>query len=127
MPTTRVDITAEDEWFLGEDKTLTFTVRDAAGAAITIAGWTLEYVLRIAPTHPTKKLTKTTSAGIALGVQSGATLGQCYVTVASADTDHLRPGTYAHGLARTNSGAYDIVIDGTAYLGRSAASPQSTT
>jgi hypothetical protein len=122
MATVTVNITKADEWFVSEDKLLTFTVRNSAGAVVNITGWTLEYVLRLAPSHPTKKLTKTTGTGITI---TDAVNGVLQVDVDSADTDHLRAGTYWHGLARTNAGAYDIVLDGTAVLRRSAASLQS--
>lgn len=127
MPTVHVNITAANEWYVGEDKQLSFTVRDEADNPVNISGWTMEYILRIAPSHPEKKLSKTTTAGITLDPdQTGAGKGKLYIDIDAGDTDHLRAGTYAHGLVRTNAGVNDIVIDGTAYLGRSAASTQDT-
>ena len=115
------DILSTAEWFIGEDKVLTFTVRDAGGTAQDITGWTLGWVLRLTRYHPTVLLTKATGSGIALLTQSGGTLGQFTVTLARADTSALKAGTYYHAANRSNTGAYDVVAEGKAVLRKAAA------
>jgi len=119
MATVVYNITAADEWYVGEDKTLTFTIKDSAGTVVNITGFTFEYVLRTGRSHPTKKLSKTTGSGITI---TDAPNGVLVVAVARADTTGFHAGRYYQGLARTNSGVYDIEIDGYADLLRSAAS-----
>ena|SRR5205814_1643415 len=119
MATVVQNFTAADEWYVGEDKTLNIAVVDVAGAAVNITGWTLEWVLRLRPSNPTKLISKTIGSGITVTNAAG---GLLTIQVARADSVNLHAGRYYHGLARTNSASYDITVDGYADLLRSAAS-----
>ena len=116
------DIGQSAAWFVGEDKVLTFTVRDQADAPVSIAGWTLEWVLRIGRYYPlAASLTKATGSGITVLAQSGGTLGQFTVQIDRADTLAMKAGTYYHAARRTNAGNSDIVSQGAAVLRKAAA------
>jgi hypothetical protein len=129
--TTVVDspITQDAAWFVGEDKVLTFTVyvegttqaQIDAGTATKqdLTGWTIEWGLRKSRYAPTTVLDKVSPA-VAILTQAGATLGQFTVTLARADTQDLKAGTYYHAAARTNTGAYDIIAEGPAVLRKAA-------
>ncbi len=115
------DILSTSEWFVGEDKAITITVRNAADQPVDISGWDIEWVLRKSRYHPTIVLTKATPTGITILAQSGLTLGQFTVDIHRADTLNLRAGTYYHGAARTNSGVWDMLAEGKAVLRKAAA------
>lgn len=118
MPTVAVDFTYDDEWFVGEDKVLRIAVKDEAGAAVNIGGWTFAWEVRLSRYHPTIVLAKATGSGI---TQFGpAADGVVDVAVDKADTLALRAGTYYHGLARTNAGSWDVVAEGKAVLRKAA-------
>ena len=120
MATVVQNITVADEWYVGEDKVFTFTVRDVNGVVVNITGYTFEWTVRTGRSHPVKRITKTSGAGIVI---TDAVNGVLTVTVARADTlgpPIFRAGRYYHGLARTNSGVYDVEIDGYADLLKSA-------
>jgi hypothetical protein len=94
---TQSNITASDGFFIGEDKSLVFTIYDANGAVQNITGWTISWLLSATNSGTailTKSATLTTPAS-----------GVCTVTVASGDTSGLTPGTYYYTLRRTNSGS----------------------
>lgn len=98
------DITEEDDWFIGEDKSLVFTVVDSAGVVQNITGWTIEWYLSLEEGSPailTKTATLTTPAS-----------GICTVTVADTDTDPLAPGKYFHMLKRTNAANETVLAKG---------------
>lgn len=120
MATVVHNITALDEWFIGEDKLFTFTVKDAAGLVVPIGGFTFEWTVRLARSHPTKKITKTSGSGITI---IDGPNGVLTVQVLRADTigpPVFRAGRYYHGLARTNAGFWDVELDGYADLLKSA-------
>ena len=106
-------INATDHWFIGEDRTLRFTVFDSTGAVQNISGWTLEWVLRERPWGTQALITKTTSAGVTITNAAG---GVCEVAVADDDTINLAPGAYFHTLRRTNAGAETVLAFGDAVL-----------
>ena len=106
-------IKQSDNWFIGEDRTLRFSVADSAGLAQNISGWTLEWVLRERPWGTQALVTKTTSAGITITNAAG---GVCEVAVADDDTINLAPGAYFHTLRRTNAGAETVLAFGDAIL-----------
>lgn len=109
---TQTDIAASEHWFLGEDKTLQFTVVDSVGAAQNITGWALEWVLRRGE-GLTALLTKTTGAGITLTTPAS---GICTVTIADTDTDDFEPGGYWHTLRRTDAGTETVLAFGNVVL-----------
>lgn len=117
MPTVGVNFDADDEWFVGEDKVLRITIVDEAGSAVNISGWTFAWELRLRRYHPDVKLSKATGSGVSI---FDAPTGKVDVTIAKDDTKNLKAGTYYHGLARTNAGAWDVVAEGRAVLRKAA-------
>ena len=115
------NITTDAEWFVGEDKTLTFTVVDANNVTVDISGWSLEWDLRLTRYNPTVLLTKDTSAGIVVDPDQVTNKGKFYVQVDRSDTTGLKAGTYYHAAARTNTGNFDVVSEGSAVLRKAAA------
>lgn len=102
--------------FVGEDKVLTFTAVNDAGAPVDITGWSLAWALRRDPGESGAALvSKTTGAGITI---TNPTAGVCTVTIAASDTLALLPGVYWHALART--GTATVVARGPVYLGKAA-------
>lgn len=103
---------ADVSWFVGEDKTLRFTVYQADDTTIqNITGWTLEWEVRQRPASSTPLLTKTTGSGITL---TDPTNGVCDVALTATDTTTLGSGEYVHALRRTNSGASTVLTYGDA-------------
>src|SRR3989304_5078912 len=99
-----VNITASDHYAKGEDKTLVFDVVDSAGAAQTMTGWALEFVLRRSAASATAVLTKTTGAAQITISNGDATDDRATVTITDDDTVDLVAGTYEYALRRTDSG-----------------------
>lgn len=118
MATVTVDIDSSSEVFAGEDKTITFTVRDDAGVAVNVSTWAFAWQLRLTRYNPTAILAKESGNGIAF-VTNG-TDGQVRVTLTENDTRDLKAGTYYHGLARTNPGAFDVNAEGQFVLRKAA-------
>lgn len=112
------DIGTTDEVFAGEDKTITFTVQDDVHVAVNVSSWTFNFQLRLTRYNSTVLLSKTLGSGIAF-VTNG-TDGKVRVTLAQNDTKSLKAGTYYYGLARTNSGSYDVVKEGQFVLRKAA-------
>ncbi len=110
-------ITVDDHWFIGEDRTLRFSVTDAVGLPLSISGWTLEWVLRERPWGAQALVTKTTGAGITI---TDAPNGVCEVALADDDTIALAPGAYFHTLRRTNAGFETVLAFGDAVLQQAA-------
>jgi hypothetical protein len=106
-----------DQWHIGEDKSLVFTVYQSNGTtAQDITGWALEWVLKTSYDATTTVLSKTTVSGIALTTPLS---GICTVSIADTDTDALQPKTYVHVLKRTDDGSESILTYGSAYLKKS--------
>ena len=114
----RRNIDADDHLFVGEDKSLMFTIVTAAGATQDITGWTLSWMLKanLTDLDASASLTKTTSSGITL---TTPTSGICTVSIADTDTDSLAAGLYYHELKRTTAGSETILSYGTCLLQRS--------
>lgn len=109
---TKSDITADDDFFIGEDKSLVFTVTDAAGDALNISGWSLSWMVkrRRADADGSALIVKTTDDDIALTTPGD---GVCTVLVADTDTDAMLPGTlYYHELKRTDAGFETVLAYG---------------
>ena len=112
----RDDIENGDDFYTGEDKTLTVTIYQADGTtAQNITGWTLSYTWKKALSDPDAAavLTKTTSSGIALTTPAS---GICTITIADTDTDALTARTYVHELKRTDAGSETVLTTGTVVL-----------
>lgn len=110
------NITKDDDWFTGEDKSLVFTIYQSdETTAQDITGWTLSYRLKRSPADldADAVLTKTTSSGIALTTPGS---GVCTVTIEDTDTDSLSPSTYFHELKRTNAGNETVLTKGSVLL-----------
>ena len=102
---TQSNITASDGWFLGEDKSLVFSIFDVNGAAQNITGWTISW-----------KLSATLSGAAVLTKSAVLTTplsGICTVSVAAGDTSGLTPGDYYYTLRRTNTGSAAELAYGT--------------
>jgi hypothetical protein len=122
----------DQAWFVGEDKLLTVTcyiegttqAEVDAGTATPqdLTGWTIAWALRKSRYATTIMLSKAMGAIVILA-QTGSTLGQFTVAIARADTTtptEFKAGTYFHGAARINTGAYDVIAEGPAVLRKAA-------
>lgn len=110
------NITADDEWFTGEDKSLVFTIYQSDGTTPQdITSWSLSWMLkrRKSDLDAAALLTKTTASGIALTTPAD---GIATVSIADTDTDAVSPGTGYHELKRTDSGVETVLTYGSAYL-----------
>lgn len=103
-------ITAASNFFIGEDKTLSFTVYDPDATADQIAaltatpqdvtGWTLAFNLRRDPESVDLTLQKTTDDDVVIIDAVG---GQVDVYMHAADTSSLSPGVYFYTLRREDT------------------------
>ena len=113
-------IDRDDDFFIGEDKTLTFTIYQSDGTTVqNITGWTLSWLLKGRPTDTdaNAKVTKTTTAGgIVLTTPAS---GICTVTVDDTDTDALAADRYWHELKRTDAGFETVLTFGPCELQQS--------
>lgn len=112
----RDDIDESDDFYTGEDKTLTFTIYQSDGATPqNITGWALSYTWKrqLSDADSAAVLTKTTGGGIVL---TTPTDGVCTVTIADTDTDALTARTYRHELKRTDAGSETVLTTGTVVL-----------
>lgn len=109
------NITKDDGWYLGEDKSLAFTVYQSDGTTPQdMTGWALSWRIKKKRTDADASaiLTKTTASGISIST-SVAT-----VTVADTDTDALTARGYYHELKRTDAGFEAVLSQGVAVLQR---------
>lgn len=115
-----VNITADDHWIAGEDKSFRFFCVDSAGAAQDMTGWALEWVVRRSANSPTATFTKTTGA-TTIAISNGiGTSDLATVTVTDDDTVSLVTGQYVHALRRTDAGSEVVLAFGTAELLKAA-------
>lgn len=106
---TKSDVTIAEEWFTGEDTTIVFKIRNASTVAPQdITGWPIEWKLASA-------LADEPILSIA-AVITDAPNGVCEVTVPSAGTINLTPGTYFYDLRRTDPGSYALLAYGSVEL-----------
>jgi hypothetical protein len=120
------DINADDDFFLGEDKTIEFTILDADSIPVNVTGWAIEWVVRKLDDSDSATLTKTTGGGgIAItgvyNVDPAVNTQLVVVTVEDTDTSSLTPRTYRHALKRTDDGFETILSYGNLVLRRAAA------
>lgn len=109
----RDDITRDDYFMTGEDKTLAVTIYQSDGTTPqNITGWALSYRLKRRPEDADSEavLTKTTSAGITLTTPAS---GLCDVAIDDTDTDALPARSYYHELKRTDAGSEAVLVVGT--------------
>ena len=117
----RDDIEADDDFFTGEDKTITATIYQADGTTPqNITGWSLSYLWKRAKTDTDAEavLTKTTSAGGI--VLTTPVSGVCTITIADTDTDGLVARQYWHELKRMDGGSETVLTTGTVELQQAA-------
>lgn len=110
------NIPESEYWFLGEDKSLVFTVYQSDGTtAQNITGWALSWMLKDSEydADADAVLTKTTDSGIALTTPLS---GICTVTIADTDTSTLDAKLYRHELKRTDDGSETVLSYGFAVL-----------
>lgn len=115
---TKSPVVITDNFFIGEDRVLRFTVVDADGVAVNITGWALEWVLRVVPASTAASLTKTTGGG-GITITSGAG-GICEVAIADADTINLGEDRYFYTLRRSDSGNEVVLAFGEFWLQQAA-------
>ena len=106
-----------ENWFIGEDRSLDFTVVDGDDVAVNITDYALEWVVRETPGGATASITKTTSDGITITDGPG---GVCRVAIADGDTLSLAPGRYFHTLRRTDADLETVLSFGQAVLQQAA-------
>jgi hypothetical protein len=112
-------ITASAFFFLGEDKTLAFTVYDPdatedeikaqTAAPQDITGWTLEFTVRRDPESFVITFTKTTDDDVVI-IDGG--LGQVDVYIHATDTVTLSEGVYYYTLRRSDTGFHNDLAHG---------------
>ena len=108
-------ITADADWFVGEDVDFDFLVRNPDGTPAPVDGtWTFEWAVRVTPDAAAAALTigndRITRSN------AGDEPHRVRVRVLRADTINLRPGEYVHALRRTNANASAVVSHGPAVL-----------
>jgi hypothetical protein len=108
------DILDASGWFIGEHKTLRFTITDGGTppTPIDITGWLVDW--KISATNSGNMIfTKAVGTGIALTTPASGILD---VTINAADTIALTPGTYFYALRRTTVGSESELAYGSAVL-----------
>lgn len=114
------------DWYWGEDRTFEFEVEDDAGVPQNITGMTFKLELRVTEDDPTAKLTKSTANG-GIVITNGP-LGLLEVRINKSDTDPgaappVTPGSYKYGLARIDTGQWNVLAIGNATLSKAAVRP----
>jgi hypothetical protein len=116
-------ITADDHWFVGEDKDLVFTIYtdDTKTAIQDVTGWALRWRLRKSDGSPV--LIEKTSGGGGIAVSGvfnadpAVNTQKVTVTILDTDTDPLMSGTYRQRLVRTDDGFETVLTFGDVELG----------
>jgi len=105
---------AHGSLFVGADSTWRVTVTDSAGAAQTMTGWALEFVLRKHQSDGKgQKVFSTTTATLSNGTDTDDVAS---FPIADTDTDNLAPGTYDWSVWRVDSGNETVLAYGTVAL-----------
>jgi hypothetical protein len=113
-------ITEEMQWFVGEDKTLRFTVVDDTPGhlPVNINGWEFEWMLREYADAPRPYVVKQMGpTGIV--IQSAAQ-GIVDVLIQDENTEELPGGVFYHTLRRIDDGSSSVLAHGEAVLQRGA-------
>lgn len=110
-------IPISDNFFIGEDRVLEFTVVDENDAAVDITSYALEWVLRRKRGSPSADITKTTGSGITI---TDGPNGVCEVAIDDTDTLTLSPEQYFHTLRRTDDGLETVLSFGDLFLQQAA-------
>ena len=108
-------IALSDNFFIGEEKDLKFSIVDAAGAALDVSGYALKWVMGVEGQTP---LITITSAKITFENDAG-TNDRVVVEVDRSVTVDLKPGNpYKHALWRVDSELEQVLSFGDCYLRR---------
>lgn len=118
------NITGDNDWFIGEDKTLGNTddpwvvYQKDGSTPQNITGWSISWMLKRKPTDADAAalITKTVGSGITV---LSAAQGEISVAIADTDTDGLRANIYRHELKRTDAGFETILAFGSCQLKQS--------
>jgi hypothetical protein len=116
------NITAEDRFFLGEDKNIEFTIFGPDNVTpVDVTGWTLEWNMRKTDkAGDPPLLRKYQNNGLALVGVFNANAQQntqrVRITFGSDDTSLLKPMVYRHSLKRTDVGSESILSYGSIEL-----------
>lgn len=113
------NITEDDRWFQGEDKTFTFDIVDADDVPLDVSSYELSYQLEELHDSDVDLILKT-NPEITVGAGAAAA-DRVSVPIAAADSASLDPRVYKHTLWRTDSGVQQVLAEGTALLQRGAA------
>lgn len=114
------DITEADDWFIGEDKSITDTIYQSDGTTPqNVTGWAISFLLKRSAADVAPKVTKTTADGIALTTPGS---GLITITIADTDTASLKAGTYLYEIKRTDDGFETVLTHGSCLL-RTAVHP----
>lgn len=119
-------IGTSEDWFIGEDKTLSFEVYDSTGVTMQdVTGWAIQWVLRKMLDDDAIQLNKATGgSGISItgtyNSDRATNTQRVVVTVADTDTDNMQPGLYHHALKRTTDTAETVLSYGTVHLKKAA-------
>jgi hypothetical protein len=107
------DITADDDFFQGEDKALLDTIYQSDGTTVqNVTGWAISFMVKKHATDSdaNAKITKTTAAG---GIVLTAPLsGLITITLTKADTVNLPADSYAYEVKRTDVGSGTVLTQG---------------
>ncbi len=87
---------------IGEDRTLTFTVLDAAGVAVDISTATVEWRMR---THPLSSINVLQISGTSM-----ASDGTFDVLITDVLTDSIEPRVYHHSAKVTDAAGIETVV-----------------
>lgn len=102
--------------YAGADETLTFTVRDSAGALVPVATLqAITFTLRVATRGGASAIVELTPTATADG--------QVSVTLSDAQTAALAPGVYDYQLISDNSSDRDVISEGQLTVCRLIAAP----
>lgn len=102
------NIGRNEGWFLGEDRTLRFTVLDDANQPVNITGWAILFAFQDKEGGATL-FSRTPDMVDANG-------GVCDVQIDPTDTEDLFPGTYFYILERMDPGNVSVLAYGAIVL-----------
>jgi hypothetical protein len=107
------NITADDDFFLGEDKSLVVTVYQSDGITLqNVTGWAISFMVKKSATDAdaNAKVTKTTAGG---GIVLTAPLsGLITITLTDTDTASLPADSYRYEVKRTDDGSETVLTFG---------------
>lgn len=107
------NITADDKFYVGEDKTLRFTIYtdDTETTCQDVTGFTISWKLASRP-GATALLTKSGVVSGTFNASPSVNTQRVTVSVADTDTDGLTATTYYHELKRTDAGNEAVLAQG---------------